>query len=174
MVEQVASGAAGLLSLTEPALIVRSVAADVAGRRVFMTWLGDARCAHLRPVQCAVVEVVGCHASIAGRVEISVLVDTFDGDCEFVTVGFDDIICFGRLLEADPANMSGDAVVKVACWWGHTVEFTFGDGARCVGTVVGFELVEGVNVIVVPLDSDASLGQMLVRVDGVVDVVVLD
>ena len=78
MVEQVASGAAGLLSLTEPALIVRSVAADVAGRRVFMTWLGDARCAHLRPVQCAVVEVVGCHTSIDGRVEISVLVDTFD------------------------------------------------------------------------------------------------
>lgn len=173
MAAQVASDAAGLLSLSEPALIVRLVAADFAGRRVFMTWLGDARCAHLRPVESAVVEVVGCHASIPGGVELSVLVDTFDGDCEFVTVGFDDIICVGALLEADRAKMPDDAVVKVACWWGHTVEFTFRDGVRCVGTVVGFEIVEGVNVIAVPLDGDASLVEMLVPFDGA-DVVVLD
>lgn len=174
MVEQVASSAAGLLSLIEPALIVRSVAADFAGRRVFMTWLGDARCAHLRPVQCAVVEVVGCYTSIAGRVEISVLVDTFDGDCEFVTVGFDDIICLGPLLGADPAKMPDDTVVTVARWRGQMVEFTFRDGARCVGTVVGFELVEGVNVIVVPVDSEASLVETLVPVDELDGVVVLD
>ena len=102
------------------------------------------------------------------------LVDTVVGDCEFVTVGFDDIICFGRLLEADPAKMPDDTVVTVARWWGHMVEFTFRDGARCVGTVVGFELVEGVNVIFVPVDSEASLVEMLVPVDEVVGVVVLD
>jgi hypothetical protein len=139
-----------------------------------MTWLGDARCAHLRPVQCAVVEVVGCRAGITGRVAVRVLVDAVVGDYGFFTVGFDDIICFGRLLEADPAKMPDDTVVTVARWWGHMVEFTFRDGGRCVGTVVGFELVEGVNVIFVPVDSEASLVEMLVPVDELDGVVVLD
>lgn len=174
MAEQVTSDPAALLSLSQPASIVHLVATDLAGRRVFMTWLGDARCAHLRPVQCAVVEVVGCRAGITGRVAISVRVDTVVGDCEFATVGVDDIIGFGRLLAADPAKMPDDTVVKVARWWGHMVEFTFLDGARCVGTVVGFELVEGVNVIVVPVNSEASLVEMLVPVDELAGVVVLD
>ena len=103
-----------------------------------------------------------------------VLVDTFDGDCEFVTVGFDDIICFGRLLEADPANKSGGT--RSSRWRAGGVTLSSSRSVTAPGAWAPswLELVEGVNVIAVPLDSDTSLGQMLVPVDGVVDVVVLD